>query len=52
MFSGSKLSGAGFIILERGRGTYNVMGAKFNDEDGDGIEIDRFMMSFKLTAKP
>jgi hypothetical protein len=51
MFAGSKLSGAAMIILESGRGTYNVMGAKFNDQDADGIEIDRFMTSFKLTAK-
>jgi hypothetical protein len=50
-FAGSKLSGSMIIIPESGRGTYSAMGAKFNDQNGDGIEIDRFMMSFKLTAK-
>ena len=51
MFAGSKLSGAAMIILESGRGSYNVMGAKFNDQTADVIEIDRFMTSFKLTAR-
>jgi hypothetical protein len=46
------LSGAAIIIPESGRGTYSAMGAKFNDASGGGVEIDRFMMSFKLTAKP
>jgi hypothetical protein len=51
MFAGSKLSGAVMIVIESGRGSYTVMGAKFNDQDADGIEIDRFMTSFKLTAR-
>jgi hypothetical protein len=50
IFAGDPLSGSGIIVSDGDR-SYMAMGAKLNDQNGDETEIDRFIMSFKLTAK-
>jgi hypothetical protein len=51
IFAADSISGSGKIVTDDNR-TYIAMGAKFNDQNGDDTEIDRFMLSFRLTAKP
>jgi hypothetical protein len=50
-FAGDSFSGAEIFIIEGNR-VYTVAGEIMNSESGDPAEIDRFMMSFKLTAEP
>ena len=50
LYAGDTTSGSGIIVSDGDR-TYMAIGARFNNQKGDETDIDRFMLSFKLTAK-